>query len=136
MTTREKLTRRVIELIHDLPYEEAIKKEFMKGCIVKDKCYGKLAIYNGVDSMDSSMCNRELEIIGFPITLSRVMQAFSKLELDSLINCHINNYGKLVFRKEVWEYYIDWQLTTKDGATATLDDQTDETIEELYNLIK
>jgi hypothetical protein len=36
MTTREKFKRRVVELIHDLPYEEAILEELkIPGCLIK-----------------------------------------------------------------------------------------------------
>jgi len=39
MTTLEKFNRTIIESIHGLPYDEAIKNELMIGCVIKFKVF-------------------------------------------------------------------------------------------------
>jgi len=118
MTTKEKLTRRVIELIHDLPYEECLRFEEE---IVNE--------YTGVATHNHY------------ITLSRIMQALANRMTDDVRFSTDDEYLSIYDSspssgREEYRYFCDWKLTTKDGQTATLDDQTDETIESLYQLIK
>jgi len=188
MTTREKFKRRVIELIHGLPYEEAIEKEVRKGCLFldnnEDKCelMGKVVNRSPIEKkslyryqmMDRGRWGAEnifsvyekgittikdYKIIGLPITIGRVMQALTKIDQEkrgcspmTWVEYHFQaDLGKiesfefsksqkretkaedvLIERK----FICNWKLTKENGEECTDDDQTDETIEKLYNLIK
>jgi len=147
MTTREKFKRRVIELIHGVEYEEAIKKELVVGCKVEvseepDIGNGVFFIHQVTDDdeilneneIKISKCGKDLfsvdKIIGLPITLARIMQA-----LDSFNHLRIEkrrsiNKTWLVINDDIW-----WKLT-KDGKECDDSQQSDETIEALYKLIK
>ena len=134
METRQKLKRRVIELIHGLPYEEAIKKELVCGSTVMHGFNGEsrilgfrgkdliIGIYGGIASKGT------YTPIGLPITIGRVMQALSDKMISSCITKNTFSYkynGK----------FIDWQLTKENGQECTDDDQTDETIDALLKLL-
>lgn len=148
MTTREKFKRRVIELIHGLPYEEAVKKE--PRWLVSNLCRncGTECSTKHYEEGNNTWCetceHQERTAPHYicaphPITLSRVMQALPN-------TCSITASGAVyevcsfgTFTKpetKIKSLGIVWQLTTKDGATATDEDQSDETIEALYKLIK
>lgn len=114
MTTREKFKRRVIELIHDLPYEEAETKEIFYYCCEHDVKY----------------C--------YPITIGRVMQALSVLKKHEN-EIVFNSNGQLEYRKNfpyLIEYLCSWKLVKENGEERIDDDQSDETIKKLYELIK
>ena len=132
MTNKEKLSRLIIEKIHNLPYEEAIKKEKE---IHKDGCQAFSDICGKKDENGEYICKYckrwggqdryEYEI--YPITIGRVMRAFSDFGLFSLkiegnaVWIDSNNY---------------WQLTDECGQEYTLDDQSEETINKLLELLQ
>lgn len=147
MTTREKFKRRVIELIHGLTYEEAMKKEVenitlnandvLYDAFECTRCWGAFGLGTMSEDDFRPIADdpwRVEEIFGenFPITLSRVMQALHN-KMKELDDIGYSNWCD-VFIGLSWRR--NWQLTTKDGATCTDDSQSDETIESLYNLIK
>ena len=74
------------------------------------------------------------------ITLSRVMRALKTLNLSLVAND--DDLGAEDFHFTVKDKHLElsfsicWKLLNDNNATATDDDQTDETIEALYNLIK
>lgn len=118
MTTREKFKRRVIELIHGLPYKEAKEEE---GFIETKGIFGKSKIYT---------IN--------PITIGRVMQALSVLKKHEN-EIVFNSNGQLEYRKNfpyLIEYLCSWKLVKENGEERIDDDQSDETIKKLYELIK
>jgi hypothetical protein len=110
MNTRELFKRRVIELIHWLPYEEAINKD-------NPWFYAPR-----------------------PITIWRVMKAFMKFRENFWYVFAIRpdwvfmKYDSL--DRDYLFFDCQWKLTNEDWSECTDDDQTDETIERLYNLIK
>jgi len=124
MKTLEKLRQRIIALIHGLPYEEAIKKE-------------------------PAWCNDENDKgYNLPIiTIGRVMAALNKLK-----NVHSFYYNEKIyisddFSEESTETYanrmdfgiieiIDFPSVKTNGQECTLEDQSKETIESLYKLLK
>jgi len=145
MKTREKFKRRVIELIHGLPYEEAIEKESEN-----DNC---LFTSGMEEPFTSTKENKNLIIpaykkgefqelftpLGLPITIGRVIQAWANLKSDGKnLICEI--YEECSFSKgvytEVAEIIDMWELTKENGSECTDDDQSDEAIEQIYNLLK
>ena len=144
MNTRELFKRRVIELIHGLPYEEALEMEREDDELYQETVYSEYWV-----SQDAR--NRYIESYsGFNITIWRVMQATSNVSYKKgmddgvcdgipwemqadcfesyIISEEIENFRKILFAK--------WRLTKENGEECTDNDQTDETIESLYNLIK
>ena len=115
METRELFKKRVIELIHWLPYDEAIKKE-------------KAIIHE----------------LWLPITIWRVMKALhnniNRYFIDDrweLLNVYTNiNYKNDNLTEIFKTTNIIWKLTNEDWSECTDNDQPDETIDKLYNLIK
>jgi len=105
MTIREKFKIRVIELIHGLPYEEAIKKEPYCCNNENDECYHKPKI-----------------------TIGRFIQAVENKKEKDLDNIILDKIQIGILRY--------WKRTKENGEECTDDNQTDETIEKLYNLIK
>lgn len=159
MTTREKFKRRIIELIHGEPYEEAIRQEVEFGCelkyhnynnklqVIEDEGNGGIWIREADKDNWFEKINKlgeydEFEIIGLPITIGRIMQAlYNFLDSDDDINYCLYPSGDIYkcsagnnFPPEV--IGIEWKLTKENSQECTDDDQTDETIEKLYNLIK
>jgi len=153
MTTREKFKRSVVELIHGLPYEEAIEKEYIIGCIVNyidnnnfrapwtSRYHNKAILLTKLNwdisdeilkiSTNEGTCSEFYYVpkscltpLGLPITIGRVMQAFENINISPFTE------GFLLLLE------INWKLTKENGQECTDDDQTDETIEKLYNLIK
>jgi len=114
MTTRELFKKRVIELIHGLPYEEAVKLEpdwdWDRSCEAHVTLSQIMSIMYGINAFVYISYKDECQI---------------KIELP----CGDYEMPKY---KDV----CDWRVVNLDGATTTDDDQTDETIEELYKLIK
>jgi len=132
MNTTEKLTRRVIELIHGEPWEEAIKKEqyWLKGdveCIfdVVD-CYSNLDGVSDWGEM-ANACIAE----HYPITIGRILQAVlihRKFEEQKIsrIFCGENS---------ITTYFDDWELSKDTNQEATAEDQSEETNQKLLKLL-
>lgn len=110
MTTREKFKRRVIELIHWLPYEEAVTMEKK----IEDWEHRRWEVY--------------------PITIWRLIQALINKKTDIPLPKEDNIIYKWLYT--VWYIVNMRKLADADGTECTDNDQTDETIEKLYNLIK
>ena len=108
MTKTEQLKRKVVELIHDTTYEEAWPKE-----------------------------------LNTPITLGRLLKGVVNFGenitfRDSTFNSlQEGDYICLYFDREDLELSLEvaWLLTRPDGSEATLEDQSEETIEALYQLL-
>lgn len=162
MDKREQFKKAVIEAIHGLPHEEALKKEFSFGCLIKGdagrgvrvegKVIDKQEDGNGFyadmwECVYDKKCHRTYhqywsfekfeqdyrgEVIGLPITIGRVMQAF-KSRCKRLAKI-INTDYMILFNEGSWKICAIWRLT-KDGIELTDDDQTDETIESLLKLL-
>jgi hypothetical protein len=152
MTTREKFKRAVIEAIHGLLYDEAIEKELVSGCrieecgIVCDKggwkgVENRISIVRNtspkkvkIHLIYGSTINREennnnyfdekyeYKIIGLPITIGRVIQAFNKEIHDSNEFIHVGT-------EYISFLEVDWKLSKVPESTD--DDQTEETIKKL-----
>ena len=116
MTKREQFKKAVIEAIHGLQYEEAIKEEVTEACgYCHDTAYS---------------CFR-----GLPITIGRVMQALNgnlifRRGLSHVYIHYVHNDDNLNNLKGVGR----WKLT-KDGIELDDDAQSDETIEALLKLL-
>ena len=130
MKTRQLFKQRVIELIYDLPYKEAVEKE-INTIIYED------GVYKAGSWSETIIITKKktLEYIK-PITLSRVMRALGSnymcTNTGNIIKLYNTEYGNCIN----YNNHIYWELLKEDKSTATDDDQTDECIEELYNLIK
>ena len=146
----------ILEAIHGCSYEEALKREVGVGCKILVK--GKYRIYKngkwecgeGLITMDTSE-NIDLEkniiytakydfediieIIGKPLTLSRVLLALK----DKQIGFYDDSLGYIVSAGQDYGYYLedeveyicDWNLTIE-----TLEEQSEETqraINKLFN---
>lgn len=125
--TREVFKRRVVGLIHGVPYEEAIKKE---------RC---------VSFVTEAMIRRETGYFengkyweAYPITIGRVMQALNKLDVRTEEVSFADN-GDLFLTKSLLEAtprnICNWKLTKEYGEECTDDDQSIQTIEKLYRLL-
>lgn len=140
--TREQFRKEVISKNHGLPYEDCLKKEFQKGCLVQDKLYKKIDVYNGRDSMDFDMYNKELTILGLPITIGRVMQALKNIDKTDYLSLEFElRYGEeksvICWTKEddKFGYNTPWQLTDDNGKELTHLEQPIETIRKLLELL-
>ena len=115
MNTRELFKRRVIELIHGLPYKECIGKEKKDATLFTPR----------MENFDKHF---------YPITLGRVMQALRNK--DKLLRTNLYSDVDGIFIVKSISDEIFWKLTEEDGQEYTDNNQTDETIEKLYQLIK
>lgn len=140
MTTREKFKHLVIEAIHGLPYEEAVKQEVIKNVIQEcARCKNEMSYveingnYCGHCSDYTIIIPKETQYKPYPITMGRVMQALGK------------DYG--FFQDHIWErIYNDnkwedvlicnWKLAKENGQECTDDYQSDGTIEKLLKLFQ
>lgn len=155
MTDREKLKRLVIEAIHGLPYDEAVRKELeVAGCqwLGSDgvnapmdcKTYKGEVLQRGIglDGKVSELMlgNMEVvEIIGLPITIGRVMVALwnsTKGEANIPLLDGNGMIGRILSSGNNWEPRIKWKLINKDGSECEDEDQSDETIEGLVKLLE
>ena len=154
--TREVFKKAVISAIHQLPYEEAIKKELkIEGCICVHYRDGytfkadylsdsgkQIFTENGKYLLTSSCI-----IIGLPITIGRVMQAIKNKENRSgYIYKEFAGYNKIytrIYNDGQFQIMCDdgeldclfWKLTKENGEECTDDDQDIATIEKLLNLL-
>jgi len=120
MTTLEKFNRRIIELIHGLPYDEAIKKE--KDNIGTEVKY-TFDDYNEI---------KKQKITPY-ITIGRVMRALNNNEKKfHILDTKGNLYGRSL--KEDW-LVCNWKLTKENGQEADSSDQSKETLSRLLNLL-
>ena len=134
--TKEKLRKRVIELIHDLPYEEAVKRELIVGCTLivgfKERTVLDFrsdgtpitSLYGGIASQGT------YKIIGLPITIGRVMRAFKSVISKTNDQMVFNDTDTLL------SVIMNWKLTKENGQECTLEDQSEKTIEKLWKLLK
>ena len=165
MTKRELFKRRVIELIHGKPYKEAIKNEStiwsnviwggsFVGFVAGKKTTDDSFVVSNKDGwippiQPESIC--ELEFLGLPCTIGRLMQSLENLfikngkkidgkKLESGIYDSTGSRIELTTDGRIYNCILGnicfWKLTKENGQECTDDDQTDETIEALYQLIK
>lgn len=128
MTIREKFKRRVIELIHCVEYEEALRSE-IEG--TGRKVYDR-ALKNGWHETP------------YPINIGRVMKAlhnrYNTKELQNLgksLRYNLVSDGRIgTIGQLITGIHINWELIKENGQECTDHDQSDETIEALYDLIK
>ena len=173
MDILEKFNRRVIELIHGLPYEEAIKKEVVFGSKVRckrdkigDEC-GYLGDYIYIEreplseTFESLKCQsrtskkkttvafgrhylEDLEFLGLPITIGRVIQALgglSRTNINNLIECYVSkNYFYFNTKGKLVECFIQWRHSKKNRqgviVDCTSEDQSKKTLTSLFELLE
>ena len=138
----------ILEAIYGCSYEEAIEKELGVGCKVKIKRFFSIKDFNEeifiIDNycdfftenlfrtIGSSYHNEITEIIGKPLTLSRVLLALK----DKRIGFYDDGLGYIVKRlfSNGWyyevEYICDWDLTRE-----TLEEQSEKTQREVNKLL-
>jgi len=149
MTTREKFKRVVIEAIHGLPYDEAIKKEEVsistkeikswamskkeKLTMKWDNDKAQSLIYD--DLLEISSLREKLPKIILPITIGRVMQAIPKSSHGEYYSISQEGCIQLLRIDTLIRTICNWKLTKEDGQECTDDDQADETILKLLNLL-
>ena len=140
----DKLKQAIIEKIHGLPWEEARFKELeIEGCVITDRRDIEWLVEGQLLEVIVNMYDEDLlaqyTINGSPITLSRVLQA-----LDN-VGWYITGYGDDVnidegyfevvfFNENNWEIELRWKLLKEDKSTATLEDQSEKTIETLKDI--
>ena len=140
----------ILEAIYGCSYEEAIEKELGVGCKVKIKRFFSIKDFNEeifiIDNycdfftenlfrtIGSSYHNEITEIIGKPLTLSRVLLALKDKRIgfydDSLayIVSAGQDYG--YYLEDEVEYICDWDLTKE-----TLEEQSEETQRKVNKLL-
>ena len=142
MTNRKLFKRRVIELIHWLPYDEAIEIDWFVWCEAKHwyctsfepqwrewvvvRTYKEDRIYFVLDNWDEACAEDFFGWCYFepkPVTIWRLTKALSKIYWQEF-------YDNVILSVDIWK------LTNEYWSECTDDDQTDETIEKLYDLIK
>jgi hypothetical protein len=162
MKKEEQLRRWIIEALHDLPYEEAIKDEFMDGCkytryglhdshrdlmaekkiirtVGKDEYKylwdlgGSLAVRRSKESKDGLYIQK---IIGLPITLGRVIQALeNRFKNENEKDPHqFTEQGTVNWR--INKILSIWKRVNDDKSDCNLEDQSKETKAALYELFK
>ena len=134
MTTREQFKRKVIEAIHALPYEKAVRLDYF-GCTTEK--HQKLK-ENETCSICNFWGNEKGEVINAigekqepftkNITIGRVMQALG----DELTPCMVCAGGEFLTKAN--GEFTSWRTTKENGIECTDDDQTEETIAALLNL--
>lgn len=150
---KDKLRKKIIELIHGLPYEEAIKRELVMGCLLKYKDYrDKIQVIEKdgkgiwVREADKDNCFLKIErlseedysyeVLGLPITIGRVMQALANKGF--ITNLLQNPYKEFQLMATETEYneitYVGWELLKGNKEDCTLEDQPEETINKLCEL--
>lgn len=128
MNKRKEFKKKVIELVHWLPYEEAKEKELVRGAylngwwiswgIVADYDKDEVRYSHWADHIRIISRKEALEVLYIEITLAKICEALRK-------------------KYWIWEkaQISDWKLITDNWNEATDDDQTDEKIERLCNLL-
>ena len=157
----------ILEAIHGCSYEEALKKELGFGCKAIDKMhlfFGEpspeemtLVYGNAVDGEESDplyflhyrgipcarfskqeICDKDkFEIIGKPLTLSRVLLALKDKQIGFYNDClgEVWEIASGSYREDHLEYICDWNLALGE-IELTLEEQTEETqkvINKLFN---
>ena len=154
----------ILEAIHGCSYEEALEKELVVGCKVIDKMhlfFGEpsplemtLVYGNAVDGEESdplyflhlrgNPCvsfskqvifdKDKFEIIGKPLTLSRVLLALKNEQIGFYDNClGVVSETESVYKEAYTDYICDWNLAIDE---IPLEEQTEETqrrINKLFN---
>ena len=141
----------ILEAIHNCNYEEALRKEEGRTCeYLYQTNYGVQVIIGDIKNYGY---NRErhhpnaflIEIIGQPITLSRLLLAFKNKEVKIHNNSLVFSYAwerfyPLIEDKEsgaypeykLWGLFgFDWDLTSE-----TLEQQSEETQKEINKILK
>jgi len=125
----------ILEAIHGCSYDEALKKELGVGCKVKIKKfmssqdfneeifviddYCDFSTENLFRTIDSHHHNKITEIIGKPLTLSRMLLALK----DKKIGFSDKDLGAIWKGEYIYDDYIyEWDLTKE-----TLEEQSEET---------
>ena len=118
----------ILEAIHGCSYEEALEKELGVGC--KIILEGSLGIEYTITDTDTYKISRDqiIEIIGKPLTLSRVLLALKDEQIGFYDNClgevwkgYISTWSG-EDRPPRLEYVCDWDLKKE-----TLEEQSEET---------
>ena len=147
MNKREEFKKLVIMGCHPecKTYEEALVKELTQGCyfidseglcLILHKTVAGYYVYriseDAEDIISASIFVKKegiKKIIGLPVTIGRVMQAFE------------NKYGFSIFSSysissDFRKILRDWELTKENGQEADDDSQSDETIFKLLTLLE
>lgn len=155
----------ILEAIHGCSYEEALKKELGFGCKAIDKMhlfFGEpspkemtLVYGNAVDGEESDtlyflhyrgipcarfskqeICDKDkFEIIGKPLTLSRVLLALKDKQIGFYNDClgEVWEIASGSYREDHLEYVCDWKLAIDE---IPLEEQTEETQRKINELFK
>ena len=161
MTKQESLRRKIIELIHGMPYEEAVKREnnslYCNHCNRKDNFRmsenrTSFFVYCANCEYKTEYAERqrhpgqrdeELAKIGhrkpLPITLGRLMKALSNSKESFTVENMLTEKRDYVVisveREGKVPVVFKWLTTLQGGSEANLDNQLPETKEALYNLL-
>ena len=121
ITTLEKLDRLIIERIHGLEYEEAVK------------LYYTFVVYQG---------GKESIKIA-PFTIGRIMQALNRkypitygFWEDEIVKIEDFQDGREPVGYQLLHHRCEWKLTKENGQECTTADQNQKTQDSLYNLLK
>jgi len=127
-------------------YEEALTKELIFGCKVSNED-GEFIIFKNAEidyvykdtknevkyleylfngGQERKECSKkyDFEIIGLPITIGRLIKAMPEVVVD---------YNKVERINDV--LFNDFLIIKSTGEEATIEDQTEETIDLIYNLL-
>lgn len=114
-------------------YKEALEMELGFGCLVKRRQTGTITNYYDINTDDRSLFDSAFEVIGKPLTLSRVLNALRNYHFSKIWyfcfdvkSCNIYGYN----HKEEIIFTAYWDLTKE-----TLEEQSEETkrkINEIY----
>lgn len=121
----------MISKIHGLPWEKAFDKEVRMSLTYHRE--------SQIDLLKKTLCLETQLIVCQPITLSRVLQALHQdkwLASTSLDSVELKNNQIIIdfylegneFGEGYDSFRLNWKLLKEDGSTATLEDQSEETI--------
>lgn len=142
MSLNHSIAVNMLEIIHGLPYEEAIEKEHSQYDDPFDKylshcCLGEVSLqwqYYAECKICLQSCNAVKAPL--PLTLDRVLESLKPLGYTRF---------EVIYDNDAWKYksfisflddtiIIPWELTGDNGKSLTVLKQSDDTKEKIYSI--
>ena len=135
MSKTQKLAQAIISKIHGLPWEEAVLKDLIFAVKAKTNSDTDKLVETAVKKLISKSSDSRVWDLCKPTTLSRVLHALGSLEKE---NEHYARFGFIHKSDRINVLFsgitFDWIFLDEDKSTATLEDQSEETIEALSKI--
>ena len=128
METLEKLTRKIIEILYEKPWEGIVEGEYNQRADIlglNDADYPEDSIQEVKDRTYSRV---EDELQNRQLHLPHILEALKKKYNGKEVDWYSTREAKTIF--------VIWQRLDSSNSPMPLSEQKEETIEKLYNLIK